>query len=73
MSSPLFFFLVVHFLSYPRMCFSQGNPQKLKYWSMAEIWDMAPVSSVGTYVAQFGNSAIGEAECQTCVSKSPLS
>lgn len=40
---------------------------------MAEIWDMVPVSSVGTYVAQFGNSAMGEAECQIYVSKSPLS
>ena len=36
---------IVHFLSYPRMCFSQGNPQKLKFcqWLRCGIWSQYPL------------------------------
>lgn len=46
-----------------------GKSSKAKILSMAEIWDVVPISSIGTYVAQFGNSAIDEAGCQLYVSK----
>ena len=73
MSSPLFFFFSSPLFKLSKDVLFSGKSSKARILSMDEMWDMVPVSSVGTYVAQFGNSAIGEAECQTCVSKSPLS
>ena len=46
-----------------------GKSSKAKILSMAEMWDMVPISSIGTCVAQFGDSAIGEAGCQLYVSE----
>lgn len=36
---------IVHFLSDPRMCFSQGNPRKLKYcqWLRYGMWSQYPL------------------------------